>query len=125
MTPGPTVSGSSVTSGRCCARSQDDESRTKANVAADVNLIRSEPPLTVEQDRDGTVVDERHVHVCLEHAGFDDEAAAPQLADEILVKSLRDMRRGRAVERRPASLPAVCAEGELGHDEHRAIAVDD
>ena len=76
MSPEPTVSGSSVTSGRCCAKPGLVVASRMMKMATVLSLIEplsveSKQPAAVEQHRDRAVVEQIDLHVGLEDAGFD------------------------------------------------------
>jgi hypothetical protein len=61
----------------------------------------------------------------LKDAALDAESRAPQADNQVLVRGLRDVRRGRGAEAGPASPPHVGEQGELRDDQHAAADVDD
>src|SRR5262249_24572784 len=129
MRPAPIGSASSVVSGRCCANAAGASAspRTKAAIPRNTRTLTtrkgnstSKAFSTVEQDRDRTVVDQRHPHRRLKLAGGDAQTARLDLADDVLVQRPGHLRRRRRVERGPAAFPAVGRERELRYDEHGA-----
>src|SRR5438477_4325284 len=120
--PAPIVSGSWVTSGRCCANALA-ESRRNRDVMVSVRM--SELTFAVDENRYRSVVDQFNVHHCLELARGHGQLSRPQFSHDALVQCARIRRRRRRIERRTPALPDVAVEGELGDDEHAAADVRD
>src|SRR5262245_16301481 len=107
MRPLPTVSGSSVTSGRCCAiagaaapisSSVLNTARPSLDTCCILTvslIVNLELLAAVEQQRNRAIVDQLDLHVRLEYAGLDRHSRAAQLADGVFVERLRGVRRCR------------------------------
>src|SRR5207249_7427712 len=80
--PAPIGSGSSVTSGRCCAAAVVERAMRTDASQNERNTSTLEFLSAVEQQRDGSLVDERDLHGRLEFSGLDRYArAAQQIGD--------------------------------------------
>src|SRR5262245_64691279 len=110
MRPAPIGSGSSVSSGRCCAIAASGThtmNETTATIRS-IGLLSSPalpaPPAplelfaAVEKQRDGAVVDQRYLHRCLEFARRHRQPARLQLSYDFFVQRPRDIGRRRMVE---------------------------
>src|SRR5262245_42531308 len=71
-----------------------------------------EPFVGVEQDRDGAVVDERHVHHGAEDARGDRQPGAPQLLREEQVEAIGLLGARRVDVRRAPAAPRVAEKSE-------------
>jgi len=78
---------------------------------------------TVQQQRDGAIVDESDVHVLLKAARLDVDALAADFRAETFVKLVGLFWPGGVDETRAATFSRVTVERELTDDEHRAADV--
>ena len=80
----------------------------------------------VEEDGDGSVVDEVHLHVGAEAAGFDPEAVlGTEAVVEIVIQGRSLLRACGGDERRTVALAAIGVKRELGYTEDGAAYIAD
>lgn len=83
----------------------------------------SERPPTVEQQRDGPVIDQFNIHVCSKDALGNRNAGHGDPIDEPTIKPLGLGLLGGLDEARPATLPAIAQERELTDGQDRAAGL--
>src|SRR3954471_17673799 len=121
--PAPTVSGSWVTSGRCCANALPAARKTITLMTSVLMLL--ELPLAVDQRGHGTGIDQFDAHHGLEFARGNGQLCRTQFSHDAFVQRARFFRGRRRVERRASSLSDVAVERELRHDKDAAADVGD
>ena len=85
-----------------------------------LNFIR------IQKDGDGAIVDEVHLHVCAEAAGFDMEAVLGSEAVIEIVIQRRSLLRARGIdERRTVTFAAIGVERELRYAEDSSANIAD
>lgn len=80
--------------------------------------------LSIQRDRNGTVIDQRHFHVSGEDSLPDNDAGGRNLVGVILIESPCQSRLGGVRERRPASFSTVRQKSELTDDQRFATDID-
>src|SRR5260221_14689746 len=92
---------------------------SSAKICAQVEPARDESKrfFRVEEDCDRPFIDEFHGHHSLKDTGCDDDAKAAERFAELVVESLRQLRRGGRDETRTALAARVTIERKLGNDE--------
>ena len=73
--------------------------------------------LRFQDQCDGTVIGESHVHMRLKPAGAHDQAGLAKALHHMLVKSLCERRNGRVSKGRPITLLTISVQRELGNNE--------
>src|SRR5687768_8487557 len=121
--PAPTVSGSSVTSGLCCAEVRAG-TRSRRRVTTNRRIVFSESAGAVDQDGHWTIVDELDAHHGLELAGGHRQGNCPQFSHEIFVERTRQVGWSGGIERRASALAHVAVQRELRDDQNRTASVE-
>src|SRR6267142_49803 len=116
--PAPIVSGSSVSSGRCCANALA-AAREIITLMRAVRIVNptSELPFAVDQDGHRAVVDQLDAHHGLEFARGNGQLSRAQFSHDAFVQRAGMFRRGRGVEGPPPALPDVAEQRELRDDQ--------
>src|SRR3954463_12992629 len=129
--PAPIVSGSSVTSGRCCADAAP-AARTITTMNRKVRIGKAARrclwlKLSLAVDRNGyrPIVDQFDAHHGLEFARDNGQLCRTQFSHDAFVQCARLFRRSCGVERRTSPLTDVSVQGERGDNEHTAARIRD
>src|ERR1700741_3857327 len=122
--PAPIVSGSSVTSGRCCANAAP-AAREINTLMRNIRIVyqKSELPFAVDQDGHRAVVDQLDAHHGLEFARGNGQLSRAQFSHDAFIQRAGVLGRRRGIERRTPALANVAIQRELRDDEHGAADV--